>query len=170
MARTSTSQVTSQTLLFQVCTQLNTHRREDTETGKQPKKECNQEFCELKENLSSLQSCWNKFEKVISRWFQVNPALLFPSGITSVPAFDVHPPSNSAHVEQHFVPGLCWKATVPCSWRQNKQKRLEEAAEVQEVEIKDQHLKQKNAAEGFVPPSWSGYYMGVVWSFECLYM
>ncbi|XP_039404117.1 interleukin-7 [Corvus cornix cornix] len=40
---------------------------EDTETGKQSKKKCNQEVCELKENISSLRSCWNKFEKIISR-------------------------------------------------------------------------------------------------------
>nr|XP_054500101.1 interleukin-7 [Agelaius phoeniceus] len=40
---------------------------EDTETGEQSKKKCNQEVCELKENISSLRSCWNKFEKIISR-------------------------------------------------------------------------------------------------------
>ncbi|KAI1243465.1 hypothetical protein IHE44_0001088 [Lamprotornis superbus] len=40
---------------------------EDTETGEQSKKKCNQEVCELKENISSLRSCWNKFEKVIFR-------------------------------------------------------------------------------------------------------
>ncbi|XP_076188298.1 interleukin-7 [Aptenodytes patagonicus] len=50
-----------------VCTQVNTHNKEDTETGEQSKKKCNQEFCELKENISSLRSCWNKFEKIISR-------------------------------------------------------------------------------------------------------
>ncbi|XP_054674424.1 interleukin-7 isoform X2 [Grus americana] len=47
-----------------VCMQVNTHNKEDTE---QSKKKCNQEFCELKENISSLRSCWNKFEKIISR-------------------------------------------------------------------------------------------------------
>ncbi|KAL2308271.1 hypothetical protein Nmel_001283 [Mimus melanotis] len=36
---------------------------EDTETGGQSKKKCNQEVCELKENISSLRSCWNKFAK-----------------------------------------------------------------------------------------------------------
>ncbi|XP_066188694.1 interleukin-7 [Sylvia atricapilla] len=40
---------------------------EDTETGEQSKKRCNQEVCELKENISSLRSCWNKFQKIISR-------------------------------------------------------------------------------------------------------
>ncbi|XP_068014703.1 interleukin-7 isoform X2 [Melanerpes formicivorus] len=50
-----------------VCTQLNTGTREDAETGEQSKKRCNQDFCELKENLSSLRSCWNKFEKIVSR-------------------------------------------------------------------------------------------------------
>ncbi|XP_049679556.1 interleukin-7 isoform X3 [Accipiter gentilis] len=50
-----------------VCTQVNTHNTEDTETSEQSKKKCNQEFCELKENISSLRSCWNKFEKIISR-------------------------------------------------------------------------------------------------------
>ncbi|XP_051467857.1 interleukin-7 isoform X2 [Apus apus] len=50
-----------------VCTQVNIHSKEDTETGEQSKKKCNQEFCELKENISSLRSCWNKFEKIISR-------------------------------------------------------------------------------------------------------
>uniref|UniRef100_A0A8C3JU15 Interleukin-7 n=1 Tax=Calidris pygmaea TaxID=425635 RepID=A0A8C3JU15_9CHAR len=50
-----------------VCMQVNTYHREDTETGEQSKKKCNQEFCELKENISSLRSCWNKFEKIISR-------------------------------------------------------------------------------------------------------
>ncbi|XP_015475531.1 interleukin-7 [Parus major] len=40
---------------------------EDTETGEQSKKKCNQDVCELKENISSLRSCWNKFEKIISR-------------------------------------------------------------------------------------------------------
>ncbi|XP_075599956.1 interleukin-7 [Balearica regulorum gibbericeps] len=47
-----------------VCMQVNMHNKEDTE---QSKKKCNQEFCELKENISSLRSCWNKFEKIISR-------------------------------------------------------------------------------------------------------
>uniref|UniRef100_U3K1R5 Interleukin-7 n=1 Tax=Ficedula albicollis TaxID=59894 RepID=U3K1R5_FICAL len=42
-------------------------RIEDTETSEQSKKKCNQEVCELKENISSLRSCWNKFEKLISR-------------------------------------------------------------------------------------------------------
>ncbi|XP_030361461.1 interleukin-7 isoform X2 [Strigops habroptila] len=50
-----------------VCMQVNTHNNEDTETGEQSKKKCNQELCELKENISSLRSCWNKFEKIISR-------------------------------------------------------------------------------------------------------
>ncbi|XP_009940403.2 interleukin-7 [Opisthocomus hoazin] len=50
-----------------VCTQVNTHNKEDSETSEQSKKKCNQEFCELKENISSLRSCWNKFEKIISR-------------------------------------------------------------------------------------------------------
>uniref|UniRef100_A0A8V0X969 Interleukin-7 n=3 Tax=Gallus gallus TaxID=9031 RepID=A0A8V0X969_CHICK len=50
-----------------VCTQVNAPNNEDTETVEQPKKKCNQEFCELKENISSLRSCWNKFEKIISR-------------------------------------------------------------------------------------------------------
>ncbi|XP_035402235.1 interleukin-7-like isoform X1 [Cygnus olor] len=50
-----------------VCTQINTHNNEDRETGEQSKKKCNHEFCELKENISSLRSCWNKFEKIISR-------------------------------------------------------------------------------------------------------
>lgn len=58
-----------------VCTQVNAPNNEDTETVEQPKKKCNQEFCELKENISSLRSCWNKFEKIISRWLQVNPFL-----------------------------------------------------------------------------------------------
>uniref|UniRef100_A0A663MWN6 Interleukin-7 n=1 Tax=Athene cunicularia TaxID=194338 RepID=A0A663MWN6_ATHCN len=45
-----------------VCTQVNTH---NTDTGsEQSKNKCNQEFCELKENISSLRSCWNKFEKI----------------------------------------------------------------------------------------------------------
>lgn len=67
MKRMSTSQLTIQTILFQVCTQVNTHNKEDTETVEQSKKKCNQEFCELKENVSSLRSCWYKFEKIISR-------------------------------------------------------------------------------------------------------
>ncbi|XP_061851618.1 uncharacterized protein LOC104552166 isoform X2 [Colius striatus] len=50
-----------------VCPQINTRNKEDTETGDQSKKKCNQELCELKENISSLRSCWNKFEKIISR-------------------------------------------------------------------------------------------------------
>ncbi|XP_074879587.1 interleukin-7 [Buteo buteo] len=50
-----------------VCIQINTHTKEDTESSEQFKKKCNQEFCELKENISSLRSCWNKFEKMISR-------------------------------------------------------------------------------------------------------
>ncbi|XP_072183387.1 interleukin-7-like [Excalfactoria chinensis] len=50
-----------------VCTQVNVPNNEDTETVEQPKKKCSQEFCELKENISSLRSCWNKFEKIISR-------------------------------------------------------------------------------------------------------
>uniref|UniRef100_A0A8C2YBG3 Interleukin-7 n=3 Tax=Coturnix japonica TaxID=93934 RepID=A0A8C2YBG3_COTJA len=50
-----------------VCTQVNVPNNEDTETVEQQKKKCNQEFCELKENISSLRSCWNKFEKIISR-------------------------------------------------------------------------------------------------------
>uniref|UniRef100_A0A8D0F6Q4 Interleukin-7 n=1 Tax=Strix occidentalis caurina TaxID=311401 RepID=A0A8D0F6Q4_STROC len=49
-----------------VCTQVNTHNK-DTEKSEQSKKKCNQEFCELKENISSLRSCWNKFEKIIFR-------------------------------------------------------------------------------------------------------
>ncbi|XP_030301660.1 interleukin-7 [Calypte anna] len=49
-----------------VCMQVNIHIKEDTEEGEQTKKKCNQEFCELKENISSLQSCWNKFEKITS--------------------------------------------------------------------------------------------------------
>ncbi|XP_053873099.1 interleukin-7 isoform X3 [Malaclemys terrapin pileata] len=32
-----------------------------------PKKKCCQELCELKETISSLRSCWNKFEKEIAR-------------------------------------------------------------------------------------------------------
>ncbi|XP_009957075.1 PREDICTED: interleukin-7-like, partial [Leptosomus discolor] len=44
-----------------VCTQVNTHNKEES------KNKCNQEFCELKENICSLRSCWNKFEKIISR-------------------------------------------------------------------------------------------------------
>ncbi|XP_068042403.1 interleukin-7 [Anomalospiza imberbis] len=48
-----------------VCSQV--FRIEDTETSEQSKKKCNQEVCELKENISSLRSCWNKFEKLISR-------------------------------------------------------------------------------------------------------
>ncbi|XP_055655343.1 interleukin-7 [Falco peregrinus] len=50
-----------------VCTQVNTQNKEDTGTSEQPKKKCNQELCELKENISSLRSCWNKFEKIFSR-------------------------------------------------------------------------------------------------------
>uniref|UniRef100_A0A8C3L291 Interleukin-7 n=1 Tax=Chrysolophus pictus TaxID=9089 RepID=A0A8C3L291_CHRPC len=50
-----------------VCMQVNAPNNEDTETVEQLKKKCNQEFCELKENISSLRSCWNKFEKIISR-------------------------------------------------------------------------------------------------------
>ncbi|XP_068788564.1 interleukin-7 isoform X1 [Struthio camelus] len=50
-----------------ICTEVNTHNKEDTETSEHSKKKCNQDFCELKENVSSLRSCWNKFEKIISR-------------------------------------------------------------------------------------------------------
>ncbi|XP_067409936.1 interleukin-7 [Emydura macquarii macquarii] len=39
----------------------------DTEGAQSPKKKCFQELCELKETISSLRSCWNKFEKEISR-------------------------------------------------------------------------------------------------------
>lgn len=67
MKRIITSQLTMQAIIFQVCTQVNMHNNEDTETGEQCKKKCNQELCELKENIASLRSCWNKFEKIISR-------------------------------------------------------------------------------------------------------
>ncbi|OXB74212.1 UNVERIFIED_CONTAM: hypothetical protein H355_011640 [Colinus virginianus] len=52
----------------QVCKQLNMPKNEDVvETAEQPRRKCNQAFCKLKENISSLRSCWNKFEKMISR-------------------------------------------------------------------------------------------------------
>ncbi|OXB61544.1 hypothetical protein ASZ78_010747 [Callipepla squamata] len=51
-----------------VCKQLNMPKNEDVvETAEQPRRKCNQAFCKLKENISSLRSCWNKFEKMISR-------------------------------------------------------------------------------------------------------
>ncbi|XP_027545814.1 interleukin-7 [Neopelma chrysocephalum] len=50
-----------------ICPHVNVFSQEDTETGEQSRKKCNQEVCELKENISSLRSCWNKFEKIISR-------------------------------------------------------------------------------------------------------
>lgn len=58
-------------------------------------------------------------------------------------AFYMHSLSNSARLYEHFMPEFRWKATVPCSWRRNKQKWLNQAAEALEVEIKDQHLKQR---------------------------
>ncbi|XP_064363440.1 interleukin-7 isoform X1 [Dromaius novaehollandiae] len=59
-----------------ICPQVDTHK-EDTETGEHSKKKCNQEFCELKENISSLRSCWNKFEKIISRILMESYCTLF---------------------------------------------------------------------------------------------
>lgn len=140
MKKSSFSQSTIQTVLFQVCMQINTYNKEDTETGEQSKKKCNQEFCELKENVSSLKSCWNKFEKITSRWILV---FSFKVALLGIFAFYMHSSSNSVYLYEHFMPEFWWKATVPCSWRWNIQKRLNQAAEVQEVEIKDQRLTQK---------------------------
>ncbi|KAM6283055.1 interleukin-7 isoform 2-T2 [Porphyrio hochstetteri] len=58
-------------------------------------------------------------------------------------AFYMHPSSHSAHLHERFMPEFWWQAAVPCSWRWSKQKWLNQAAEVQEVEIKDQRLKQR---------------------------
>ncbi|XP_074841825.1 interleukin-7-like [Carettochelys insculpta] len=47
-----------------VCEWVRLKSREDTQSNK---KKCCQELCELKETISSLRSCWNKFEKEIAR-------------------------------------------------------------------------------------------------------
>ncbi|CAM5089422.1 unnamed protein product [Eretmochelys imbricata] len=46
---------------------LVTQTGKDTTGAQGPKKKCCQELCELKETISSLRSCWNKFEKDIAR-------------------------------------------------------------------------------------------------------
>uniref|UniRef100_A0A8C8RSP3 Interleukin-7 n=1 Tax=Pelusios castaneus TaxID=367368 RepID=A0A8C8RSP3_9SAUR len=49
-----------------VCLEV-TQKSKDTQGAQNHKNKCCQELCELKETISSLRSCWNKFEKDISR-------------------------------------------------------------------------------------------------------
>ncbi|XP_075776596.1 interleukin-7 [Pelodiscus sinensis] len=50
----------------EICTEV-TQTRKDTQGTQNSRKKCCQELCELKETISSLRSCWNKFEKEIAR-------------------------------------------------------------------------------------------------------